>query len=201
VIAPGQFLVVFADGQPADATPTELHTNFRLDPTNGVLALSRPQLGQPAVVDYLDYNVPAANQSFGRNPDDFPGGLKFFTTPTPGSGNLSAIANRAPVLAALGAPTAYVGQALSFVRHRDRSRRGPDAHVLPAGSGSRRRHAHGLTGPVQLDAGRAGRRDERAGARHRQRRTAADRRGRPSASRWSPRSPRPSARPSARTAP
>ncbi len=115
VIAPGQFLLVFADGQPADATPTELHTNFRLDPTNGVLALSRPQLGLPAVVDYLDYSVPTANQSFGRDPDNFPGGLKIFSLPTPAAANPSAIANRAPVLAAIGSQTAYVGQALSFL--------------------------------------------------------------------------------------
>ena len=115
VIAPGQFLLVFADGQPADATPTELHTSFRLNPTNGVLALSRPQLGQPAVVDYLDYSVPTANQSFGRDPDDFPGGLKLFSTPTPAAANPSAIANRAPVLAAIGSQRAYVGQALSFL--------------------------------------------------------------------------------------
>ncbi|HTH46518.1 MAG TPA: lamin tail domain-containing protein [Candidatus Limnocylindria bacterium] len=115
VIAPGQFLLVFSDGQPGEATPTELHTNFRLDPTNGVLALSRPQLGVPAVVDYLDYNVPTANQSFGRDPDTFPAGLKIFTTPTPAAANPSAIANRAPVLAAIGNQTAYVGQPLSFL--------------------------------------------------------------------------------------
>lgn len=115
VIAPGQYLLVFADGETGDATPTELHTNFRLDPTNGVLALSRPQRGLPAVVDYLDYSVPTANQSFGRNPDDFPGGLKLFSTPTPAAANPSAVANLAPVLTAIGSQTAYVGQALSFL--------------------------------------------------------------------------------------
>lgn len=115
VIQPGQFLLVFADVQSADTTPTELHTNFRLNPTNGVIALSRLQLGSPAVVDYLDYNVPTADQSFGRNPDHFPGETKVFVMPTPAAANPSSLGNRPPTLAAIGSQIGYVGQPLSVL--------------------------------------------------------------------------------------
>jgi hypothetical protein len=115
VIQPGQFLLIFADGQSVDTTPTELHTNFRLNPTNGVIALSRPQLGSPAVVDYLDYNVPTADQSFGRDPDHFPGDTRIFVIPTPAAANPSALGNRPPTLATIGGQIGYVGQPLSVL--------------------------------------------------------------------------------------
>ncbi len=40
-IGPGEFLVVWADGEPAESTAGELHTSFRLAPTNGAIALVR----------------------------------------------------------------------------------------------------------------------------------------------------------------
>ncbi len=96
IIPADGFLVVFADNQPGNTTPGEWHTNFRPNPTNGVIALVRPQLGQPAVVDYIDYQVATPDQSFGRDPRDFPVGVKVYATPTPGADNTQP----APVLGA-----------------------------------------------------------------------------------------------------
>ena len=55
-INPGQFLVVFADGQTNLSTVNELHTSFTLNATNGSVALSRLYNGQPQVLDYVNYN-------------------------------------------------------------------------------------------------------------------------------------------------
>lgn len=101
VIAPGQFLVVFGDGEPAEATGTELHTGFRINAAAGSLALSRPQGGSLAVVDYLDYTGLTANQSLASVPD----GQLFIRQPsvaTPGTANGGTVANRPPVLTAIG---------------------------------------------------------------------------------------------------
>src|SRR5204863_3382624 len=40
IINPGEFKVLFADGQPGQSSGTELHTSFRLDATNGSIVLS-----------------------------------------------------------------------------------------------------------------------------------------------------------------
>ncbi|HVY70283.1 MAG TPA: lamin tail domain-containing protein, partial [Verrucomicrobiae bacterium] len=89
-IQPEGFLVVFADGQTSNSTATELHTSFRLDPTRGGVVLSRPQLGGLGVVDYLDYVVADADQSWGRDPGQFPDAVHLFPAPTPGAANPAA---------------------------------------------------------------------------------------------------------------
>ncbi len=114
VIPPGGFLVVFADGQPGDTTPTELHAGFRLDRTHGSVALSRTQLGKPAVVDYLDYTSVATDRSAGRAPEDFPIAIRVFANPTPGAENLSGPPNRPPTLAAIADATVKEGTTLAF---------------------------------------------------------------------------------------
>jgi hypothetical protein len=101
VLAPGQFLVVFADGEPADTTAAELHTGFRINAAAGSLALSRPQGGSLAVVDYLDYSGLAVNQSLASMPD----GQLFIrqsSAATPGASNDGTQPNRPPVLTAIG---------------------------------------------------------------------------------------------------
>ena len=97
-IAPGQFLVLFADGNPADSSATELHTNFRLTAGQGSVALSRTQLGSPAVVDYLDYTGTTADRSFGRDPLDFPISAGPLTSTTPGGSNGIITSNHRPSL-------------------------------------------------------------------------------------------------------
>ncbi len=71
-IAPGQFLLVWADGQPEQATGSVLHTSFRLPAANGSIALSRFVSNALQVVDYLSYVGLPANYSYGDVPDGQP---------------------------------------------------------------------------------------------------------------------------------
>jgi hypothetical protein len=90
-LAPGQFLVVWLDGQTVQSNGSISHTSFRLDPAGGQLALSRIVNNKPQIVDYLNYLPLPANYSYG----DFPDGQPFYrqtmfhTTPA-GSNNVLA---------------------------------------------------------------------------------------------------------------
>ena len=53
-INPGQYVVVWADGEPGETSGTNWHTSFRLNPTNGSIALSRSLAGAPQVLDYFE---------------------------------------------------------------------------------------------------------------------------------------------------
>src|SRR5262249_16920705 len=68
-VNPGEFKVIFADGQPNLSTATELHTSFVLQSGSGSLALSRLYNGQPQVLDYVDYTNIAPNHAYGSVPD------------------------------------------------------------------------------------------------------------------------------------
>ena len=50
-ITPGQFLVVFCDGQSGQTTAAEYHTSFRLPAGSGTIVLSRLVGGEPQVID------------------------------------------------------------------------------------------------------------------------------------------------------
>jgi hypothetical protein len=86
-ISPGQFLVVFADGQTNLSTLSQLHTGFALNGGAGSVALSRLFNGQPQVLDYVNYTNLPPNWSYGSLPD----GQSFvrvqFFAPTPGASN------------------------------------------------------------------------------------------------------------------
>ncbi|HEY5911572.1 MAG TPA: lamin tail domain-containing protein [Verrucomicrobiae bacterium] len=70
VINPREFKVIFADGQTALSTATELHTSFQLSSGAGVLALTRQTTNaQLHVLDYLSYTNLTPNHSFGSFPD------------------------------------------------------------------------------------------------------------------------------------
>ncbi|HEY6227715.1 MAG TPA: lamin tail domain-containing protein, partial [Verrucomicrobiae bacterium] len=56
-IPAGGFLLIFADGQSADTTASELHASFRLPTSNGTVGLVRPQATGLAVVDYVNYGT------------------------------------------------------------------------------------------------------------------------------------------------
>ncbi len=71
-IAPGQFLLVWADGQPEQTTGSVLHTSFRLSAANGSIALSRFVSNALQIVDYLSYAALPANYSYGDVPDGQP---------------------------------------------------------------------------------------------------------------------------------
>ena len=68
-IQPGQFLVVFADGQTGISTTNELHASFVLPGTSGSLALSRLGGARWQVLDYLNYSNLLPNYSYGSFPD------------------------------------------------------------------------------------------------------------------------------------
>jgi hypothetical protein len=97
IVQPGQFLIVFADGESGESTPTELHTNFRLTAASGSVALSRTQLGAPAVMDYADYSGLAANVAYASVPDGQSFHREATSQPTPGGFNATS-SNRPPSL-------------------------------------------------------------------------------------------------------
>ena len=92
VVLPGQFRIVFVDGQPQLSTGTVLHTSFRLSPTNGSLALSRGQ----QILDYVNYTNMGPNLSYGSYPDGQLFDRQLFYFITPGASN-----NPAPVPVAI----------------------------------------------------------------------------------------------------
>jgi hypothetical protein len=70
VINPGEFKLIFADGQTNLSTLSELHTSFALPAGAGSLALTR--LASNAllqILDFVDYTNLLANYSYGSFPD------------------------------------------------------------------------------------------------------------------------------------
>lgn len=86
-IAPGQFLVVWLDGQTAQTSGSLFHTSFRLNPAGGNVALARLVSGNPQIVDYLNYLPLPANHSYGDFPDGQPFHRESMYYPTPGGTN------------------------------------------------------------------------------------------------------------------
>ncbi len=87
VINPGQFKVIFADGQTGLSTLNELHSSFVLTSGTGSLALARVYNGQPQVLDYVDYENIQANDSYGSFPDGQSFNRQEFFQATPGAAN------------------------------------------------------------------------------------------------------------------
>jgi hypothetical protein len=90
-IGPGQFLVVWLDGQTGQSAGSLLHTSFRLTPGNGSVLFSRFVSNAVQVVDYLNYSALPANYSYG----DFPDGQPFYRQAmfklTPGATNSAVL--------------------------------------------------------------------------------------------------------------
>ncbi len=89
-IGPGQFLLVWLDGEPGETTASALHTSFRISPTNGSLALVFPVNSKPTILDYLNYDLTTADRSLGFHPDGQGGPRQTFFYPTPGGTNNAA---------------------------------------------------------------------------------------------------------------
>jgi hypothetical protein len=87
VINPGEFKVIFADGQTNLSTAAELHTSFTLPGGNGSLALSRLYNNQSQVLDYIDYADVPPDWSYGSFPDGQSFVRQAFFQPTPGGTN------------------------------------------------------------------------------------------------------------------
>jgi hypothetical protein len=87
-LQPGEFKIVFADGEPGESTASEWHTSFRLSAGNGEIALAwSPAGGAPQVLDYLTYTNIAAGRSYGDFPDGQPFDRQEFYRVTPGGTN------------------------------------------------------------------------------------------------------------------
>jgi hypothetical protein len=87
VIAPGQYLLLWADGEPAETSGTNWHTNFRLSPTNGVVVLTLVASNTTVVLDYLRYAGIEADRSFGAWPEEQTSYRQTFHYATPGGSN------------------------------------------------------------------------------------------------------------------
>lgn len=86
-INPSQFMLVWADAEPGETAGSEYHAGFRLNPTNGVVALSRDVDGVTQIVDYFNYRNVPADRSFGAHPDGQSSFRGNFYYPTPGATN------------------------------------------------------------------------------------------------------------------
>ncbi len=85
-LAPGEFKIIFCDGQPAQTTGNEWHTSFRLAAGTGKIALSRLWNGTTQALDYLNY-VAGPDHSFGAFPDGQLFTRQEFFYVTPGATN------------------------------------------------------------------------------------------------------------------
>ncbi|MFM8359103.1 MAG: lamin tail domain-containing protein, partial [Verrucomicrobiota bacterium] len=81
------------DGEPAESAPGIPHTSFRLNPSGGVVALSRRQGSPlaPAVLDYLAWEEVPGGRSLGSIPDGEPRARRILFHPTPGAANDPAV--------------------------------------------------------------------------------------------------------------
>ncbi len=95
VINPGEFKIVFADGEPGQTTLSEWHTSFRLTAGSGSLALSRIYSGAPQVIDYMNYADVDPDRAYGSFPDGQSFDRLEFHFVTPGAPNNS---DAAPVV-------------------------------------------------------------------------------------------------------
>ncbi|MCX8156916.1 MAG: lamin tail domain-containing protein, partial [Verrucomicrobiae bacterium] len=87
VLQPGEFRLLWADGETNESTPAEWHTNFRPSPTSGVVVLTLVSSNVTVVLDELRYAHLAPDRSHGSLPD---GQLFFrqnFYYPTPAAPN------------------------------------------------------------------------------------------------------------------
>ena len=86
-LQPGEFKLVWLDGEPGESNATEWHSNFRVLPGQGSLVLTYVTGGQTNVLDYLNYNVPSLGRSYGDYPDANVSGRRLFSVITPGATN------------------------------------------------------------------------------------------------------------------
>ncbi|MBE0545407.1 MAG: lamin tail domain-containing protein [Verrucomicrobia bacterium] len=83
----GEFSLVWLDGQPAQTGAGELHTSLALSSPTGSVALVQVVNNRTSIVDYLNYNLPVADRSYGAFPDGTPTKRTRFYIPTPAAPN------------------------------------------------------------------------------------------------------------------
>jgi hypothetical protein len=88
VVPPLGLLVVWCDAQESQSLPGVPHASFRLNSTNGFVALVRDEGGLGAtVLDSLHWQSPPADQSLGWLPDGLARVARGWLNPTPGATN------------------------------------------------------------------------------------------------------------------
>jgi hypothetical protein len=90
VLQPGEFKVIWVDGDADQSTASQWHTSFRVQPTQGSIALSRLVNGEPQIVDYLNYDGIQADEAYGSYPDGQPFFRQVLSFPTAGAPNNGA---------------------------------------------------------------------------------------------------------------
>ena len=88
-IAPGEFKIVWADGQTGQTAGASLHTSFRLNTATGSVALVRLVNDAPQITDYLTYGGLPAGLSYGDYPDGQPFNRVNMPDATPGTTNIA----------------------------------------------------------------------------------------------------------------
>jgi hypothetical protein len=84
-IQPGEYLIVWLDGQTAESTATEWHANFRAPPANGLIVLTYQSEGEMTVLDALEYGAIEADFSIGFESGTATGQRRIFAMPSPGA--------------------------------------------------------------------------------------------------------------------
>ncbi|MEO0226394.1 MAG: hypothetical protein ABIL05_05530, partial [candidate division WOR-3 bacterium] len=83
-ITAGGFLIFWADNEPSEGV---LHTNFRLDATNGEgIGLYDTDENEQRLIDARAFEPQKCDTSYGRYPDG-ENNWQFFSKPTPGKAN------------------------------------------------------------------------------------------------------------------
>jgi len=86
-IRPGEFKVIWMDGEVNETSGTNLHAGFRLQPQTGTIALVQVLGDGPHILDYINYNNLKVGWSYGSYPNGQLLDRFNFTSPTPGRAN------------------------------------------------------------------------------------------------------------------
>ncbi|MBL9169632.1 MAG: lamin tail domain-containing protein [Verrucomicrobiales bacterium] len=97
-LTPGEFRVVFLDGESNQTTDTEWHSSFRPNATSGSIVLSRQLAPALQVVDYLNYDQVPTDWGYGDFPDGQPLSRQILSQVTPGASNGSSGAEPHPFI-------------------------------------------------------------------------------------------------------
>jgi hypothetical protein len=84
ILPPNEFMVVFADGEPADGP---LHTSFKLSKSGEEVVLLQKIGADTLIIDRMAFGIQARNKTFGRYPDGS-SMLEYLAEPTPWASNL-----------------------------------------------------------------------------------------------------------------
>jgi hypothetical protein len=86
-LAPGEYRVIWADGEAGQTSGTNWHASFRLTNASGLLILTRTNGGRTEALDAVEYFGLTPNRSFGSAPDGQSLDRQPFYFVTPGAPN------------------------------------------------------------------------------------------------------------------